>query len=63
MQTLKTTSLKVKEHADAKEISRNCYGVLFGGKKYTHTHTHTYIYKSKCCSIMSDSLRPHGLYS
>ena len=44
MQTLKTTSLKVKEHADAKEISRNCYGVLFGGKKiHTHTHTHIYI--------------------
>ena len=43
MQTLKTTSLKVKEHADAKEISRNCYGILLGGKKYTHTHKHIYI--------------------
>ena len=74
MQTLKTTSLKVKEHADAKEISRNCYGVLFGGKNthththihthtHTHTHTHIHIYKSKCRSIMSDSLRPPGLYS
>ena len=61
MQTLKTTSLKVKEHADAKEISRNCYGILLGGKKYTHTQTH--IYKSESRSIMSDSLRPHGLYS
>ena len=32
---------------------------------HTHTHTHTYIYtcESKNHSVMSDSLRPHGLYS
>ena len=29
---------------------------------YTHTHTHTYIHISyKVVSVVSDSLRPHGL--
>ena len=35
-------------------------------KTYTHTHTHTHIYQdlsiSISCSVVSDSLLPHGLY-
>ena len=38
------------------------------GCLYTHIHTHTHIYvcmksESEICSVMSDSLRPFGLYN
>ena len=29
---------------------------------HTHTHTHTYIYIYENCSVVSNSLWPHGLY-
>ena len=40
------------------------YGIYMGVSPMAHqiknhTHTHTYIYG--CCSVVSDSLRPHRL--
>ena len=37
--------------------------IEISGARYTRVHVPVQLVKSKSCSVVSDSLRPHGLYS
>ena len=46
-----------------KKVSLGCCHVCKNGYKYIYTHTFIYTWVCESCSVMCNSLQPHGLYS
>ena len=56
---LKSLLMKVKVESEKVGLKLNIQKTkIMASGPITHTHTHTHTHRS--CSVMSDSLRPHG---